>query len=83
MDFHELHILIAKNNLIDNIDDLTTTISTLTSLRYLFLQGNPVTRFYRYRENLIANSVSIGKESLLKVQNVIPMWYYFFYQFIL
>lgn len=59
--FRELNTLEAKNNLIDDIDDLTTTISTLTSLKDLSLQGNPVTKFYRYRENLIANSVSLGK----------------------
>lgn len=59
--FQELHTLDAKNNLIDNVDDLTTTISTLTSLKDLSLQGNPVTSSYRYKENLIANSISLGK----------------------
>ncbi|XP_014472076.1 PREDICTED: protein phosphatase 1 regulatory subunit 42-like [Dinoponera quadriceps] len=57
--FHELNKLKAKDNLFDNIDDLTTAISTLTSLKDLFLQGNPVVQSYRYRENLIANSVSL------------------------
>jgi len=60
--FRELNILEAKNNLIDNMDDLITTIDTLTSLEDLSLQGNPVARSYRYRENLIANaSISLGK----------------------
>jgi len=59
--FQELHILDAKNNLIDNVDDLIATISTLTSLKDLSLQGNPVTWSYRYKENLIANSISLGK----------------------
>ncbi|XP_018307796.1 protein phosphatase 1 regulatory subunit 42 isoform X1 [Mycetomoellerius zeteki] len=58
--FQELHTLDAKNNLIDNVDDLTMTISTLVSLKDLSLQGNPVTRSYRYKENLIANSVSLA-----------------------
>ncbi|XP_039305733.1 protein phosphatase 1 regulatory subunit 42 isoform X2 [Solenopsis invicta] len=64
MGFQELYTLNAKNNLIDNIDDLTTTISTLTSLQNLFLQGNPVTSSYRYRENLIANTISLGSLNL-------------------
>lgn len=60
--FRELNILEAKANLIDDVDDLTMTISTLTSLKDLSLQGNPVVRSYRYRENLIANSsLSLGK----------------------
>ncbi|KAG5326659.1 PPR42 phosphatase, partial [Pseudoatta argentina] len=59
--FQELHTLNAKNNLINNVDDLTATISTLISLKDLSLQGNPVTTSYRYKENLIANSVSLGK----------------------
>lgn len=59
--FQELHTLDAKNNFINNVDDLTATISTLTSLKDLSLQGNPVTWSYRYKENLIANSVSLGK----------------------
>jgi len=59
--FHELNILEAKNNLIDNMNDLIMTIDTLTSLKDLSLQGNPVVRSYRYRENLIANSISLGK----------------------
>ncbi|EZA51092.1 Leucine-rich repeat-containing protein [Ooceraea biroi] len=57
--FHELNILEAKNNLIGDMDDLTTTISTLTALKDLSLQDNPVVRSYRYRENLIANSISL------------------------
>nr|XP_012222283.1 PREDICTED: protein phosphatase 1 regulatory subunit 42-like [Linepithema humile] len=58
--FHELDTLVAKNNLIDDVNDLTATISTLTSLKDLSLQGNPVTWSYRYRETLIANSVSLA-----------------------
>ncbi|XP_012537049.1 protein phosphatase 1 regulatory subunit 42 [Monomorium pharaonis] len=60
MGFQELYTLNAKNNLIDNVDDLTVTISTLTSLQNLSLQGNPVISSYRYKENLIANSVSLA-----------------------
>jgi hypothetical protein len=59
--FRELNILEAKNNLIDNMNDLIMTIDTLTSLKDLSLQGNPVVRSYRYRENLIANSNTLGK----------------------
>lgn len=59
--FHELHTLEARHNLIDDIDDLTETISTLTSLKNVSLQDNPITSSYRYRENLIANSVSLGE----------------------
>lgn len=59
--FQELNILEAKNNLLNNMDDLTRTINTLSSLKDLFLQGNPVTQSYRYRENLIANSILLGK----------------------
>ncbi|EGI62663.1 hypothetical protein G5I_09025 [Acromyrmex echinatior] len=62
--FQELHTLNAKNNLINNVDDLTATISTLISLKDLSLQGNPVTTSYRYKENLIANSVSLGSLNL-------------------
>ncbi|KAH0945545.1 hypothetical protein HN011_010865 [Eciton burchellii] len=57
--FRELNILEAKNNLIDNMNDLIMTIDTLTSLKDLSLQGNPVVRSYRYRENLIANSTTL------------------------
>lgn len=72
--FRELNTLEAKDNLIDDIDDLTTTISTLPALKDLSLQGNPVIRFYRYRENLIANSISLGKVYII-------VWYsYKFYR---
>ncbi|XP_032665825.1 protein phosphatase 1 regulatory subunit 42-like isoform X1 [Odontomachus brunneus] len=57
--FHKLNTLEAKHNLVDNMDDLTATINTLTSLKSLFLHGNPVVQSYRYRENLIANSISL------------------------
>lgn len=59
--FRELNTLEAKNNFLNNMDDLTGTISTLTSLKELSLQDNPVTQSYRYRENLIANSILLGK----------------------
>lgn len=62
--FYELHTLVAKNNLIDDVNDLTATISTLTSLKDLSLQKNPVTLSYKYRETLIANSVSLGKGNI-------------------
>lgn len=59
--FRELNILEAKNNFLNDMDDLIRTISTLTSLKDLSLQGNPVTQSYRYRENLIANSILLGE----------------------
>lgn len=61
MRFQELYMLDAKNNLIDNVDDVIETISTLPSLKDLSLQDNPVTWSYRYKETLIANSISLGK----------------------
>ncbi|XP_032665826.1 protein phosphatase 1 regulatory subunit 42-like isoform X2 [Odontomachus brunneus] len=62
--FHKLNTLEAKHNLVDNMDDLTATINTLTSLKSLFLHGNPVVQSYRYRENLIANSISLDSLNL-------------------
>ncbi|XP_076629063.1 protein phosphatase 1 regulatory subunit 42 [Colletes latitarsis] len=58
-DLHKLEVLDARNNFIDDIDDLTETISALISLRDLYLQDNPVTQHYRYKENLIANNDTI------------------------
>lgn len=72
--FQELHTLDAKNNLIDNVDDLTATISTLTSLKDLSLQGNPVTWSYRYKENLIANSISLGKVTQIILRHLLFMF---------
>ncbi|EFN82713.1 protein phosphatase 1 regulatory subunit 42 [Harpegnathos saltator] len=57
--FHELNTLEAGHNLIASMDDLSATVSTLTSLKDLTLRDNPVVRSYRYRENLIANSTSL------------------------
>ncbi|XP_046812836.1 protein phosphatase 1 regulatory subunit 42-like isoform X2 [Vespa crabro] len=54
--FNELEILEAKNNLLEDIEDLTQTISTLISLRELYMNGNPVVQKHRYKESLIANS---------------------------
>ncbi|XP_043672306.1 protein phosphatase 1 regulatory subunit 42-like [Vespula pensylvanica] len=54
--FNELEILEAKNNLFEDIEDLTQTISTLISLRELYMNGNPVVQKHRYKESLIANS---------------------------
>lgn len=56
----ELEVLDARNNAIDDIDDLTESISALVSLKELSLQDNPVTQHYRYKENLIANNDTIS-----------------------
>lgn len=58
--FNELEILEAKNNLLEDIEDLTQTISTLISLRELYMNGNPVVHKHRYKESLIANSNTLG-----------------------
>ncbi|XP_034174367.1 protein phosphatase 1 regulatory subunit 42 [Osmia lignaria lignaria] len=58
-ELHELEVLEAKNNVINDIDDLTECISALGSLTNLSLQGNPVTQYHRYKENLIANNDTI------------------------
>lgn len=63
--FRSLQILNARSNAINDIEDLTDTIRRLGSLKEIFLQDNPVTLHYRYRENLIANSISLGKIVLL------------------
>lgn len=57
---HELEVLEAKNNVINDIDDLTECISALGSLTNLSLQGNPVTQYHRYKENLIANNDTLS-----------------------
>lgn len=54
--FGELLTLEAKDNLIEDLEDLAQTVGTLEKLENLFLQGNPVTKICRYRENVIANS---------------------------
>ncbi|XP_016767406.1 protein phosphatase 1 regulatory subunit 42-like [Apis mellifera] len=58
-ELYKLEILDATNNIIDDINDLTETINILISLKDLSLQGNPVTKHYRYKENLIANNDTI------------------------
>ncbi|KAK2577341.1 hypothetical protein KPH14_003464 [Odynerus spinipes] len=58
--FYELEILDAKNNLIEDIEDLTQTISTLPLLRELYMNGNPVVQKHRYKESLIANSNTLA-----------------------
>jgi hypothetical protein len=58
--FRKLITLEAQYNLIVEMKDLTTTINTLNRLENLFLEGNPVTKIYRYRENVIANSHSLS-----------------------
>ncbi|XP_060820282.1 protein phosphatase 1 regulatory subunit 42-like [Bombus pascuorum] len=58
-ELHKLEVLDATNNFIDDINDLTESISVLTSLIDLSLQGNPVTQYYRCKENLIANNDTI------------------------
>ena len=58
--FGKLVTLEAKNNLIENIEDVTETVIYLANLENLSLQGNPVTKVFRYRENLIANSSKLG-----------------------
>lgn len=60
-ELYKLEILDATNNIIDDINDLTETINILISLKDLSLQGNPVTKYYRYKENLIANNDTISK----------------------
>lgn len=59
--FEELITLEAKDNLIEDIQDLTETINKLEKLENLFLEGNPVTKVFRYRENIIANSYFLSK----------------------
>ncbi|XP_043274469.1 protein phosphatase 1 regulatory subunit 42-like [Venturia canescens] len=54
-----LEILEAKDNLLNDMEDLTESLSSMRMLRELFLQGNPVTQSYRYRESMIANSDSL------------------------
>ncbi|XP_011300344.1 protein phosphatase 1 regulatory subunit 42-like isoform X2 [Fopius arisanus] len=54
--FLNLEHLDARDNKIKDMRDLSETISSLPWLNRLFLQGNPVTLSYRYRENLIAHS---------------------------
>ncbi|XP_076766577.1 uncharacterized protein LOC143433222 [Xylocopa sonorina] len=58
-ELRELEVLDATYNLIDDIDDLTESISGLVSLTDLSLEGNPVTQYYRYKENVIANNNTI------------------------
>ncbi|XP_058792395.1 protein phosphatase 1 regulatory subunit 42-like isoform X2 [Phymastichus coffea] len=80
--FQKLVTLEAKDNLINNIADLTETVISLERLEHLLLQGNPVTKIRRYRENIIANSYSLGslnlppafKRSVSRAmfQNIIP-----------
>ncbi|XP_014219070.1 protein phosphatase 1 regulatory subunit 42-like [Copidosoma floridanum] len=55
----KLTTLEAQDNLINDIYYLTKTVSSLRQLENLFLQGNPVTKTYRYRENIIGNSYSL------------------------
>ncbi|XP_011498611.1 PREDICTED: protein phosphatase 1 regulatory subunit 42-like [Ceratosolen solmsi marchali] len=59
--FKKLVTLEAQYNLIDNLEELNTTVDTLDALENLFLEGNPVTKIYRYRENVIASSHSLSK----------------------
>ena len=59
--FRKLISLEAKENKISDIENLTETVMMLVSLENIFLQGNPVTHVYNYKENLIANSDSLGK----------------------
>ncbi|XP_014599019.1 PREDICTED: protein phosphatase 1 regulatory subunit 42-like [Polistes canadensis] len=58
--FSELEILEAKNNLLEDIEDLTQIISTLISLKELYMNGNPVVHKHRYKESLIANSNTLA-----------------------
>ncbi|XP_043465047.1 protein phosphatase 1 regulatory subunit 42-like [Leptopilina heterotoma] len=51
----KLKVLEAKYNLLENIQDLLHAINNLPFLQELHLQGNPVTKKFRYRENVIAN----------------------------
>lgn len=63
--FKRLVTLEAKENFISSIEGLTETVISLDKLENLLLQGNPVTKIRRYRENIIANSYSLSKLSLL------------------
>ncbi|XP_015124234.1 protein phosphatase 1 regulatory subunit 42 [Diachasma alloeum] len=58
--FLNLEYLDARDNKMEDMRDLSETVATLPWLNRLFLQGNPVTQNYRYRENLIAHSNSLG-----------------------
>ncbi|XP_034949354.1 protein phosphatase 1 regulatory subunit 42-like [Chelonus insularis] len=52
---YNLKVLIAKNNMIDNQEDLGKLIKNLKSLKQLFLQNNPVTNHHKYWKNIISN----------------------------
>ena len=72
---HKLEVLDVANNFIDDINDLTESISVLTFLTDLSLQGNPVTQYYRYRENLIANNDTL---SMFVYLNFFPLAFTFY-----
>ncbi|XP_046416988.1 protein phosphatase 1 regulatory subunit 42-like [Neodiprion fabricii] len=57
--FERLESCDARCNSIEDVKDLTETVQSLRKLKQLFLQDNPVTKYYRYRENIIANSDSL------------------------
>ncbi|PSN40747.1 Protein phosphatase 1 regulatory subunit 42, partial [Blattella germanica] len=56
----ELQHLIARNNCINNINDITDTVSHWTCLTEMELQGNPVCLHQKYRERIITCSNSLG-----------------------
>lgn len=76
--FDQLQILDARNNLIDDIEELTEMVASLPRLKDLFLLGNPITQNYRYRENLIANSDSLCMKIISTLYNKILIIVVFF-----
>ncbi|XP_012286203.1 protein phosphatase 1 regulatory subunit 42 isoform X2 [Orussus abietinus] len=54
--FQNLEKLDARENLIDDMNDLLETTSSLPNIFELSLQGNPVTKRHQYRESLIGSS---------------------------
>jgi hypothetical protein len=58
---HELKWLIAQNNCLCDVMDLTRAVSQWNNLTNLELEGNPVCSQYKYRERLITCSNKLGE----------------------